>query len=115
MLDERGQGTIELSSPPNEASDENLTGKWAFGQRIFSLRNVASVLLRLIILCLACRTLLDLDWREVWVSIERANVGLFALAFAVFYCSFAVRSLRWETLLGNVGYSRAARYAMSRP
>jgi uncharacterized protein (TIRG00374 family) len=112
MLDERVQGTIELNRPPNEAPDENLAGRSPFDQRVFSLRNIASVLLPLIILCLACRELLDLDWHEVWVGIERANVGLFALAFAVFYGSFAIRSLRWRILLGNVGYSRAASYSM---
>ena len=31
-------------------------------------------------------------------------MGLFALAFAAFYCSFPVRALRWKALLGNVGY-----------
>ncbi len=35
-------------------------------------------------------------------------MGLFALAFAVFYCSFPLRALRWKALLGNVGYDRAA-------
>ena len=33
-------------------------------------------------------------------------MGLFALAFAVFYGSFPVRGLRWKTLLANVGYDR---------
>ena len=34
-----------------------------------------------------------------------ANAALFALAFAVFYCSFPLRALRWKALLENVGYS----------
>ena len=31
-------------------------------------------------------------------------MGLLALAFAAFYCTFPVRALRWKALLGNVGY-----------
>ncbi len=74
---------------------------------MFRLRNVASFLLALVVLYLVYRQLLGLDWREAWASVRGANAGLFALAFAIFYCSFFVRALRWKVLLGNVGYERA--------
>ena len=62
MLDEKVQGTIELGrGPTTEAPEENLADRSPFGQRTFSLRNIASVVLPLIILCLVCRELLDLD------------------------------------------------------
>jgi uncharacterized protein (TIRG00374 family) len=71
---------------------------------VFRLRNVVSFLLALAVLYLVYRELLGLDWREAWASVQGANPGLFALALAIFYCSFPLRALRWETLLGNVGY-----------
>jgi uncharacterized protein (TIRG00374 family) len=103
---------FEPSKPPREISGENLADGAPFGQRIFSLRNILSILLTLAILYLVYRELLGFDWREVWTSIQGANVWLFALAFAIFYCSFPVRALRWKALLGNVGYDRSAGYPM---
>jgi hypothetical protein len=68
------------------------------------LHNIVSVLLTLGILYLVYRQFLGFDWGEVWASVRGASLGLFALAFAAFYCSFPVRALRWKALLGNVGY-----------
>ena len=115
MSDRGPQGKIELNRSPGEAPEDNAASGSVFSQRIFSLRNVASLLLALVVLYLAYQELLGLDWRETWASMRRANMGLFALAFAIFYCSFVVRALRWETLLANVGYDRAAVHRMPSP
>jgi len=71
------------------------------------LRNIVSVFLTLGVLYLVYRQLLGFDWDEVWASVRGASLGLFALAFAAFYCAFPVRALRWKALLGNVGYGHA--------
>jgi uncharacterized protein (TIRG00374 family) len=71
-------------------------------------RNVVSFLLALAVLYLVSRQLLGHDWHEAWASVRGANAGLFALALAVFYCSFPLRAVRWRALLANVGYERAA-------
>jgi uncharacterized protein (TIRG00374 family) len=44
--------------------------------------------------------------------VQEASLGLFALAFAIFYCSFFFRALRWEVMLSNVGYSHAGEQPM---
>jgi uncharacterized protein (TIRG00374 family) len=108
MPDRRVRATIEQSRRLARTPEENLADKSPFGQRIFSLRNIASILLTLVVLYLVYRELLGFDWREVWSSVQEANVGLFALAFAVFYCSFPLRAQRWKALLINVGYDRNA-------
>lgn len=112
MTDKRAQGTIELSEPPDKGPGDGAADGPPLARRIFSLRNVISFLLALAVLYLVSRQLLNLDWREVWVSIQGANAGLFALAFAAFYCSFPLRAMRWKALLANVGYDRAARRSM---
>src|SRR5919202_4104970 len=89
-----------------------MVNRSGLGQHVFRLRNVASLLLVLAILFLVSRQVLDLDWREVWVSVQGANVEFFTLAFLIFYCSFPLRALRWETLLANVGYSRVVERTM---
>src|SRR3954447_11686247 len=104
----RAQGTIEVSKRLGQApKDDTLNGS-SFGRRIFSLRNLASILLALVVLYLVYRELLGLEWGEVWASVQGANLGLFALAFALFYCSFPLRALRWKMLLANVGYDSTA-------
>ena len=107
MANERGQATIELSRRPDETPRDDATGTPPLGQRMFRLRNVASFLLALVVLYLVYRQLLGLDWKEVWTNIQGANVWLFVLTFAIFYCSFPVRALRWKVLLANVGFSHA--------
>src|SRR5215212_7010822 len=113
MSDRRVQGEIELSRRPAKALKKNLASRSPFGRRIFNLRDVASILLTLVVLYLVYRELMGLDWREAWGSILGTNAGLFALAFGVFYCSFLLRTLRWKTLLANVGYDRAVHYMPS--
>jgi glycosyltransferase 2 family protein len=89
-------------------SEDNIANGSLFTRRIFNLRNTTSILLTLVVLYLVYQEMLDLDWRGTWVSVRGASVGHFVLGFAIFYCSFPLRAWRWETLLGNVGYGRAA-------
>jgi len=77
-------------------------------RRALRPRNVASFLLALAVLYLVYQELLGLDWREPWTTVRGASAGLFALAFAVFYCSYPLRALRWRVLLANAGYGRGA-------
>jgi glycosyltransferase 2 family protein len=112
MTCKRAQGTIELCKPPDKTSGSDVPDAPPLGRPVFRLRNVVSFLLALAVLFLVSRQLLGLDWRETWASLRGASAGLFALAFAVFYCSFPLRALRWETLLGNVGYDRASGHPM---
>src|SRR5215208_5144848 len=108
MSDRRAQGTIAPNRRRGETPEDGAANGSLFGRRIFGLRNIASILLTLVILYLVYQELLGLDWREAWASARAANEGLFALAFAISYCSFVVRARRWEVLLANVGYDRAA-------
>src|SRR3954451_7151708 len=104
MQGKRAQGTIELSKPTDNTPWGDTAGGSPLGQRVFRLRNVVSFMLALAVPYLVYRELLGLDWREAWTSVQGANLGLFALAIVIFYCSFPLRALRWNTPLGNVGY-----------
>ena len=114
MAQKRAQATI---GPPHRSSLEetprnDAAGSLPLGRRIFSLRNIVSVFLTLGVLYLVCRQVLGFDWGDVWAGVRGASLGLFALAFAAFYCTFPVRALRWKALLGNVGYRHADRRPM---
>jgi uncharacterized protein (TIRG00374 family) len=48
----------------------------------------------------------DLDVREVWVAIKRANPGLIALAVAIMMLTYVLRAWRWQMLLAPIGQAR---------
>lgn len=77
------------------------------GRRLFQPRTLLSFLFALVLLYFVTRQIFNLDFREVWARIRGADAALLALAVVVYYTSFIFRALRWRTLLGNVGYSRA--------
>ena len=85
-------------------NDSVAEGAPPLDRRVFRTRTVVSFLLAFVVLYLVYRQVLDLDWREVWVTMRGANVGLLVLSFVVFYCSYLFRALRWKALLENVGY-----------
>jgi glycosyltransferase 2 family protein len=101
------QMTVESSRRSDASLREGAAAGPPLGQRIFSLRNVASVFLTLLVLYLVYRQVLGLDWQEVGTTVQGASLGLFALALVIFYCSFPLRALRWKALLANLGYGRA--------
>ena len=113
MADKRARGTVELSKPPDKKPVQDAAVAPPLKRRILNLRNAASFLLAVGVLYLVYRQLLGVDWGETWASVRGANLGVFALAFVVFYCSFPLRALRWKALLGNVGYNRASGRPMS--
>jgi uncharacterized protein (TIRG00374 family) len=80
----------------------------SLGQRLLHPHTAVSFLLGLAVLYLAYRRGFGLEWGALWSHVASANLALLLLAFAVFYCSFPIRALRWRMLLGNVGYGPAA-------
>src|SRR5439155_5640156 len=50
-------------------------------------------------------THVQFDYGESLRAISQVNVLIYALAFAAFYFSFVVRTVRWEILLRNTGES----------
>jgi uncharacterized protein (TIRG00374 family) len=67
-----------------------------------------SFLLGLAVLYVVYRRGFSVEWGALWSHFASANLALLSLAFAVFYCSFPIRALRWRMLLGSVGYGPAA-------
>ncbi len=69
-------------------------------ERFLDIRTLLSfVVLAFLLGFLATR--LQLDYRETVRAIAAVSPGLYGLAFVAFYCSFLVRTLRWQVLLRN--------------
>lgn len=55
---------------------------------------------------------LDVDLGAVWSNIKQANLALLALAFAVYYGAFILRSVRWRLMLAQAGICAERGYVM---
>ena len=88
------QGDVAVVAPPE------------IGKRVFQPRTLIGFLIAAVVLYLFYRRGLDIDFREVWAQMRQGNGVLLILALLVYYSSFFFRTLRWQTLLANVGYSR---------
>lgn len=95
--------TVALSAPaaPPAAGEAGLSPR-----RLFRPQTLISLLIAFAALYFFFTRGLNLDLQAVWGRMQSANLALLALAFGVYYTSFLVRGLRWQTLLGNVGYRR---------
>lgn len=76
------------------------------GKRVFQPRTLLGFVIAAVALYLFYKRGFDLDFSEVWAQMRRASAPILILALIVYYSSFIFRTLRWQTLLGNVGYSR---------
>ena len=93
------------------AEEPAVTAPPAVGRGILRPRTILSFLVAFAVLAFFFRSG-KLDFAATWARMRASNWALLLLAFAVYYATFVVRSLRWRTLLANVGYSRASGYAI---
>lgn len=49
----------------------------------------------------------NINPQTIWTALRSANMLFFLAAFLSYYCSFAIRALRWRILLQNVGFTEA--------
>ena len=103
--DRQNRAKRSRSVPGGDAAAGSVS---SLGQRLFRPHTAVSFLLGLAVLYLVYRRGFGLEWGALWSHVASANLALLLLAFAVFYCSFPIRALRWRMLLGNVGYGPAA-------
>jgi len=105
------QHAPEIDKPRAEmvAAEETAVGiPPEIGRRIFQPRTIIGFLIAIAALYFFYRRGFNLDFGEVWAKMRSANGPLLIFTFFVYYSSFIVRTLRWQMLLGNVGYSRKA-------
>lgn len=100
------QDVVSTSAPPADVSAR--VAAPSIKSRLFSRRTVVSMLLAASIVAVGVWRA-GIDWSAALRNIRHANVGVYLLAIAAFYFSFAIRSIRWQLLLRNAGEERRAR------
>lgn len=78
------------------------------GRRVFQPQTIIGFIVAIAVLYFFYRRGFNLDFSEVWARMRSANGALLIAAFVIYYSTFIFRTLRWQILLGNVGYSRKA-------
>jgi len=103
--DEQQKATADNTAAPL-AEETAVNAPPEIGRRILQPRTLLGFLIAAIALYFFYKRGFDLDFREVWARMRSANGWILLLTFVVYYSTFIFRTLRWQTLLANVGYSR---------
>lgn len=114
---EPDDGERDPSAPPggiapDPAEEAKIAEPPEIGRRMLQPRTLLGFLIAIAALYFFYKRGFDLDFREVWARMRSANGAILLSAVVIYYSSFIVRSLRWRTLLENVGYSRDQGVAM---
>jgi glycosyltransferase 2 family protein len=81
----------ELEVPPEDAV--------SLGKRLREPKTIISILLPLVIVALAARTI-GIQFKDLIDGFQQSNKLLLLVAFVVFYAGFPLRGLRWSRILG---------------
>ena len=100
----------DLPATVSEATEITDDDSW-LTQKLRDPRTILSFLLALAILAFIF-TRLDVHPKEIWDTIQHANLWMLGLGFLVYYSAFLLRGLRWQKLLENIGVSRAKGYKL---
>lgn len=77
----------------------------ALGKRFFNWRTLIPLLIVVVALVIFAQKS-NINPQKTWMAIRSANLFFFLIAFVIYYCSFAIRAVRWRLLLENVGFTK---------
>lgn len=91
------------TTPPDEDGEGSAPPD--LGARLTQPRTLLSFAVGFGLLVVALQRL-NVDLAATWDVLRRANPALYVCALVIYYVAFWFRSLRWRTLLRNVGFRR---------
>ena len=97
-----------LLTPPGATQDaaEITHEQLALSKKLLNWRTLLPLVVVIVALIIFAQKS-NINPQKTWNVIRSANLFFFLLAFVIYYCSFAIRALRWRLLLENVGFTRA--------
>ncbi len=107
MITDNVKGSSMPSADAKQPDDTEITREQlALGKRLLNWRTLLPLLVVIVALLIFAQRA-NINPQKTWNVIRSANIFFFLLAFVIYYCSFAIRALRWQLLLENVGFTRA--------
>lgn len=87
----------------HEANEDVAERGFSLKERLLNIRTLVSLALALAVIAFVFRGF-DIDPAATWRQMRQINLGLYLLAFIVFYLTFPLRALRWRILLRNAQF-----------
>lgn len=100
----RDQNSGGTQSPVEPTREDDTSQLASIGSKLLRPHTIISFLVAIAIVFFFVRRL-DVDPGEVWRNIRHANLGLYLLAVALYYCAFVARAIRWRWMLRQAGLS----------
>jgi glycosyltransferase 2 family protein len=97
---EQHQESVDTQAEPEITRDQ-----LALSKRLLNWRTLVPLIIVIVAIVYFVQKE-HIDPQTTWNAIRKANVVYFLAAFAIYYLSFPLRTLRWRMLLENVGFTK---------
>lgn len=98
---------VSAAQAPVAGEPQITRAQLSLGKRLLNWRTLVPLVIVLGLLAYSAQKL-QINPGQTWAAMRSANVVLLLVALFIYYCSFAVRTLRWRLLLENVGYTKTS-------
>lgn len=103
---ENKQAQLTQQEGDKEVQDSEISREQlSLGKRLLNWRTLVPLVIVIVALVFFAKKQ-NIDLKETWSVIRSANILFFFAAFATYYLSFPLRTLRWRMLLENIGYKK---------
>ena len=96
----------ELLQQETQQEPEITQEQLSIGKRLLNWRTIVPLVIVIVALAYFAKQA-NIDPQKTWTAIRTANIVFVLIAFAIYYLSFPIRTLRWQMLLQNVGYTKS--------
>ena len=96
----------ELLQQETQQEQEITQEQLSIGKRLLNWRSIVPLVIVIVALAYFAKQA-NIDPQKTWTAIRTANIVFVLIAFTIYYLSFPIRTLRWQMLLRNVGYTKS--------
>jgi len=97
---------VELLQQEIQQEPEITQEQLSIGKRLLNWRTIVPLVIVIVALAYFAKQA-NIDPQKTWTAIRTANIVFVLIAFAIYYLSFPIRTLRWQMLLQNIGYTKS--------
>src|ERR1700737_2588187 len=96
----------ELLQQESNQEPEITREQLSIGKRLLNWRTIVPLVIVVVALVYFAKQA-HISPQQTWAAIRAANVWFLIASFGIYYLSFPIRTLRWQFLLQNVGYTKS--------
>src|SRR6266567_8568070 len=96
----------ELLQQETQQEPEITQEQLSIGKRLLDWRTIVPLVIAIVAIVFFVQKA-NINPQQTWAAMRSANIYFVLAAFFIYYLSFPIRTLRWQLLLQNVGYTKA--------